>query len=137
MKKNEIADLVNWEAVLGQPRYSGGHVEPMRAIFQGAAEVVAEWVEDDYQGSEAFAYRFQDGSIAIVTDYFGSCSGCDSWEDADDDEVRRMIGSLVNSARVLPSAAEAVAWCLTESQKPENYSHQDAIHLASSLAALG
>lgn len=99
MDKTSLIDLVNWPAVLAAPRRAGGHIEVMEAIFKGTAEVLASWVDEDYQDGEAFACRFPGGQVAIMTDGFGSCSGCDAWEDASAEDARRMITSLVGSAR--------------------------------------
>lgn len=75
MDKTSLIDLVNWPAVLAAPRRAGGHIEVMEAIFKGTAEVLASWVDEDYQDGEAFACRFPGGQVAIMTDGFGSCSG--------------------------------------------------------------
>lgn len=109
--KQEVYDSINWTEVMAASRRAGGHYEVMESMFEGAAEIVDHWVEDDYQGTLAIAWKFPDGSVAVLTDCFGSCSGCDSWEDATDDEARSMIQSLASSARVFDSEAEAAAWC--------------------------
>jgi len=36
----------------------------------------------------------------IYNDYYGSCSGCDSWENANDEEVEYMCKNLANSAYI-------------------------------------
>lgn len=70
-----LKDWIDWESVLKVSRYAGGHSEVMERLFMGA-EVIAFWIEDDWQGEEAFAYRMPYGAIVVVTDSFGSCSGC-------------------------------------------------------------
>ena len=94
-----------------QDRYAGGHEDIMKNIFGNNAKVIASWIEDDCQGSEAFAYQFNDGIIVLATDYFGSCSGCDSWEDATDEEARGNIREIVSSSRVFLSIKEALFFC--------------------------
>ncbi len=54
-------------------------------------------------------YDFQNfAKIVIVSDYFGSCSGCDGWEDADDETVRNMCIQLANNSHMFDSLKEAV-----------------------------
>lgn len=108
----------------------------MRAIFEGAAEVVAEWVRNCWSGDEAFAYRFHDGSVAILTDYFGSCCVCDSWVCASDEDARSLVSSVVSSARVFSGVEAAARWCSESAAEAENYTHRCAAFLAKPLAAL-
>ena len=103
--------LIDWDAVMSAPRYAGGHIEVMRALFGENADVLGEYVENDYQGDESFAYRIKSsGEILIAIDSFGSCSGCDAWEDSTDDDARHMVHEIVQNARVFPNVACAVAW---------------------------
>ena len=109
--KEELEKYIDWDLVMKQDRYAGGHEEIMKNIFGNNAKVIASWIEDDYQGSEAFAYQFNDGTVVLVTDYFGSCSGCDAWEDATDEEARVNITEVVSSARVFSTVKEALSFC--------------------------
>lgn len=111
MEKSQLLELINWPAVLAAPRYAGGHSDVMRAIFEGQAAIVDHYTENDYQGTLAIAYQFGDGSVAIITDYFGSCSGCDAWEDATDEDATTMVRALVTNARVFRDADAARAFC--------------------------
>ena len=119
--KQELVDKIDWARVLKAPRYAGGHQEVMDSIFGAFGTVIAEWVEADYQGSLAYAYRFPDGTVAIITDYFGSCSGCDVWEDIGNAGAKRMIMSLVTSARVFPSVYAASLWAAKAGDEAEDY----------------
>lgn len=129
MNKQQVYDAVNWDAVMRAPRYAGGHEEVMRAMYEGRAEVIDHWVMNDYQGELAIAWRFPDGSVAVLTDYFGSCSGCDAWENATDDEARTMVKSLASSARVFPSVNEAAEFCRTASDDAANFPFRAARNL--------
>lgn len=100
-----LKDLLDWEQIMVAPRYAGGHTEVMESLFKGA-RIVASWVDNDYQGSEAFAYLLPDGRYVCLTDSFGSCSGCDSWEDSSDTEARNMCISLANDAHVFDTLDE-------------------------------
>jgi hypothetical protein len=129
MKKHQLLDLINWDAVLAAPRYAGGHSDVMAAIFEGNAKVLCHYTENDYQGTLAIAYQFPDGGVAIVTDYFGSCSGCDSWEDASDDSARLMVTSLVTSARLFDTVEEAREFC-KGAKSAEDYPFEAAQNLS-------
>ena len=126
-----LVDLIDWPLVMSQPRGAGGHDEVVRSIFGPSAEVIAWWHEGDYQGTVAIAYKLSDGRIAVMTDYYGSCSGCDAWEDATDDSARKMVVDLVNSAKVFNSLEDAKAWCATVDDRcrPENYPFYSAKNL--------
>lgn len=128
MEKSQLQELINWDAVLAAPRYAGGHNDVMRAIFEGQAEILDHHTDNDYQGELAIAYQFPDGGAIIITDYFGSCSGCDSWEDADDADARAMVTSLVTSARVFPDADAAREFCRSK-MDAEDYGFSAAASL--------
>jgi len=132
-----LNEKLNWEEIMKAPRVAGGHEDVMRVLFTGA-RVIAEWIESDYQGSEAFAYALSNGDVAILTDYFGSCSGCDSWEDAGDESVRHLCSTLANNAKIFGSGIEAFEYCHsvgTDPDSPENFSKSAAMHLAPTLEA--
>lgn len=97
--------MVDYDAILPLPRYAGGHDEQMRALFKGA-EVLAHWNEGDYQGTVATAYKLSDGRFAWVQDSYGSCSGCDAWDDANDARVRELCAEIARSARVFNTLDE-------------------------------
>ena len=104
MEKKYIQDdslqtLIDWESIMQMPRYAGGHDEQMQGLIKGA-KVVGHWNEGDYQGMVATCIEIPDGRFAIYNDYYGSCSGCDSWEGAIDEEVKNMCIGLANGAYV-------------------------------------
>lgn len=134
MKKSDLPDLIDWAGVLSAPRESYGHEEVMRAVFGANAEVIAEWIEDGHSGKEAFAYLFADGSVAVLTDYFGSCSHCDSWIGLNESEARAQLQSMVNSSRLFPGVADAVAFC-TSPMEAEDFPFKAAANLADQLRA--
>lgn len=88
------------------PRYAGGHDDQMKGLFKDCA-VIAHWNERDWQGEVATCVRFNAGKFkdqyGIYNDYYGSCSGCDSWEDATDEDVRSMCVQLANSTLIFKS----------------------------------
>lgn len=133
MTKQEVFDSINWETVMLVPRYAGGHTEVLDAIFREKAKIAASWLEDDYDGTVIYAYEFPDGTHALISDSFGSCSGCDAWEDSTDEEARAMIQSLVSSARLFPSRDELIAYCETGCRDPAEYHFRSATNLVESL----
>jgi hypothetical protein len=104
-----LQTMIDWDAILPMSRYAGGHDEQMQGLIKGAT-VLGHWNEGDYQGQVATAMHLPDGRVALYNDYYGSCSGCDSWEDASDDDVRKMCIGLANGAYVFPNAEAAIAW---------------------------
>lgn len=132
MNKQSLMDDIDWKSAMNAPRYSGGHEEVMRQLFK-SGKVIAEWVQDDHEGEEAFAYEFPDGYVAVITDYFGCCIGCDSWERAPDSAAKAMVSSMVSSARMFGSRHEAAHFCETVDERTEDYSHSAARHLVEQL----
>lgn len=102
IQTDELQKLINWEELMSMPRYAGGHDQQMQGLFKDA-KVIAHWNEGDWQGSVATCVQIPDGRFVIYNDYYGSCSGCDSWEDATDDEVKAMCINLSNGAYVFQS----------------------------------
>jgi hypothetical protein len=75
---------------------------------QYAEELFSDWEiiwdesEANYQGTVRFLAR-KDGKFAYLNYSYGSCSGCDSWEDMPEDKVR---ADMKNLAEYFESAAE-------------------------------
>lgn len=95
--KTMLKEKIDWEIVMKMSRCAGGHVSIMQSLFKNAT-IIVEFIENDYQGTEGFIYQLDDEFI-FITDYFGSCSGCDAWEDATDEEARNMCIQLANNAQ--------------------------------------
>lgn len=99
IQTDELQSFIDWENIMKMPRYAGGHDDQMKGLFKNA-EVIGHWNEGDYQGEVATCVKLGNGKYAIYNDYYGSCSGCDSWEDATDGEVKAMCINLANGAYV-------------------------------------
>jgi hypothetical protein len=117
---DELQSLINWEELMKMERYAGGHDSQMQGLFKDA-EVIAHWNEGDYQGMVATCVKLNDGRYVIYNDYYGSCSGCDAWEGADDASVRSMCINLSNGAYVFQSL-EDVKEFLSNQEKDNNWS---------------
>ena len=126
-----LEPLIDWPLVLSQPRYAGGHESVMRNIFGSNAEVISWYTSGDWQGVIAIAYKFPNGEVAIMTDYYGSCSGCDSWEDSTEEDARNMILGLCGSAKQFDTVELAKEWIknIDSENKPWHYPWQAAKNL--------
>lgn len=109
MERHQLLSMVDWDNVMKASRDAGGHEDVMQKVFyEHIAVVFASWIEKDYQGNEIFAYLFKDGYIVIIQDSFGSCSGCDSWKGASDEDAKRLITTMVDSARIYKNIDEVL-----------------------------
>lgn len=102
-KKYIISDtlhqFIDWENIMNMPRYADGHDEQMEGLFKNS-KVIGHWNEGNYQGTVATCVQLPDGRFVLYNDYYGSCSGCDSWVDATDEEVKSMCIDLSNGAYI-------------------------------------
>jgi len=106
-------------------RYAGGKQEALSALFNRKKVKLIQYVrENDYTGNEGALFKFPNGSFAFVTDYFGSCGGCDSWENASDDNARSLLVSCATSARVFKDAQEVLKFIEECANDADQYSHR-------------
>ena len=103
LQTDQLQEFIDWKNIMPMDRYAGGHDEQMKGLFKDV-EVIAHYNEGDYQGQVATCVKFTKGKFkgkyAIYNDYYGSCSGCDAWEYATDDMVRKLCIDLANSAYI-------------------------------------
>ena len=99
---DSLQNMIDWDSIMKMDRNAGGHDEQMQGLIAGST-VIGHWNEGDHQGMVATCIMLPDGRFAIYNDYYGSCSGCDSWEDATDEEVKNMCIGLANGAYVFQS----------------------------------
>jgi hypothetical protein len=114
-----LSDQVDIENLLKMDRYAGGHDEQMKDLIKGA-KTIGHWNEDDYQGSVATCVELPNGEFAIYNDYYGSCSGCDSWEDAEDEDVKKMCHDLATGAYVFKTLDDVKTFLSSKSDKPQH-----------------
>lgn len=113
-----LIDRINWDVIMGLPRYAGGHDEQMQALLKDAT-VVGHYNCGDYQGEVATCVRLNDtGEYVIYNDYYGSCSGCDAWEDAADADVICMCKQLATGAYIFKTLDDCLDFL---SDDPDNY----------------
>lgn len=136
MDRADLQEIIDWPTVLKQDRCAGGHRAVMSNIFSETDAKVIAWYQDDvYEGELAIAYQFyKDGTICLITDYFGSCSGCDAWEGADNEEAESQIRTLVANSRVFKCIRASLDFLNNDiDNKPENFGLRVATNLIDTL----
>jgi len=110
----KMADFIDWEVMLDESqvsRYAGSHIDELSKLFRDS-RMIASNSSGSYQGDDCVVYLFTpidpqfEPKIVIITSYFGSCSGCDAWEDIKDDDLRELLIAIVNNARLFDSFKE-------------------------------
>lgn len=109
-----LQKLIDWDSIYKMEREVGGHDEQMKGLFKGA-EVIAHWNEGSYQGMVATCVKLPDGRFVAYNDYYGSCSGCDDWVDATDEEVHAMCINLANGAYIFKSLNDVMSFLSQDS----------------------
>ena len=105
IQTDQLQQQIDWDNLMMMPRHAGGHDQQMKGLFKNST-LIGHWNEGYYQGMVATCVRLSDGRYAIYNDYYGSCSGCDSWEDADDKNVRAMCINLSNGTYIFENLKE-------------------------------
>lgn len=128
-QSDSLMSRIDWERVMKMPRYSGGHDEQMKGLFKNAV-VIGHYNEGDYQGAVSTCVKFVDtGEIVIYNDYYGSCSGCDAWEEANDDDVRTMCNQLACSAYIFKTLEDCKSFLKSSPNDYSKNSWDTAHHL--------
>lgn len=128
---DEMQALINWEEIMKMDRWAGGHDEQMKGLFKNA-EVVGHWNEGDYHGMVATCVKLPNSKYAIYNDYYGSCSGCDAWEDASDENVKSMCIDLANGAYIFETLEDVKTFLSdkSDSNRDGNYEWFDSYSCA-------
>ena len=114
--KDEIFELMNTEELLKMGRYSGGHDDQMKGLIKGA-EVIGHYNEGDYQGEVATCLLLPDGTYMVYIDYYGSCSGCDAWEGANNEDVIKMCQDLIYTSHLFNTLEEVEVFLSDDEEK--------------------
>lgn len=112
-----LKELIDWTTLKPLSRNSGGHDDHMKLMFKGAT-LLGHWNENYYQGTVMTAVKLEDGRFVFYSDSYGSCSGCDMWEDCDDDQLERNVNDVVGRAEIFNSLDSLVERL---SQDPEEF----------------
>lgn len=108
-----LKDFLDWDRIMKATRSAGGHQEILDVLFING--VVLGYVSTgDYQGNVGYAYLVygytHTAKIVVISDSYGSCSGCDAWETAGDESVRQMCTNLANDAHTFDTIEETIEW---------------------------
>ena len=99
-QSDKLIERIDWKELMPLERCAGGHDEHMKGLLKDVT-LIAHWNEGDYQGEVATCVMLNDTKeIVIYSDYYGSCSGCDAWDDASDAEIIQMCRQLACDAYV-------------------------------------
>ena len=120
---DKLQSLIDWKNIMKMERWAGGHDEQMKGLFKDV-EVIAHWNDGDYQGQVASCVKLPTNEYVIYNDFYGSCSGCDAWEGACDDDVRTMCIGLANSAFIFKSLEDVKVFLSTQTSENKE-SHFD------------
>jgi hypothetical protein len=104
---DEIQKMIDWEKIMKMNRCAGGHDDQMIGLFKDST-LIGHYNEGGYGGQVATCVQLSDGKFAIYNDYYGSCSGCDAWEDALDENIRAMCIGLSNDTYVFNNAYDVI-----------------------------
>lgn len=107
---------INFEEIMPLERTAGGHEEQMKKLFKDTF-VISYQKDEGCSGIEATCVLMPDGAYGLYDDYFGTCSGCDSWIDATDEEVRHLCKTLANNAKFFKNLDDVVEY-LDEINEP-------------------
>jgi len=131
---DKLQSLIDWDNIMKMDRYAGGHDDQMQGLFKDS-EVIAHWKSGDWQGMVATCVKLPTGEYVIYNDYYGSCSGCDAWDGACDDDVKKLCIDLANSAYVFKSIEDVKNFLsdTSESNRDGNYDWFKAEDSASGL----
>lgn len=136
MKKSvKMVDFIDWKTMLDPDvtkRYAGSHVEHLSNLFLHS-QMIASETSGDYQGYDVVVILFTppiphvDPKIIIVSDYYGSCSGCDAWEDASDESLKKLLISISNNARLFDTFDETIKYLqsITREEQYELFPFKD------------
>lgn len=138
-----MADFINWEVMLDEgqtPRHAGSHIGQLKNLFVDAI-MIASNSSGDYQGHDSIVYLFApanpnvDPKIVLITSYFGSCGGCDVWENCSNDELRALFTAIANNARTFDSFeeinnffSEIIKWIEGDESYGEYYDLHDHVY---------
>jgi hypothetical protein len=112
-QSEKLVDRIDWKKIMPMERYAGGHDEQMKGLLKDVT-VIAHWNEGDYQGQVATCVQLNDTKeIVIYQDGYGSCSGCDAWEDATNEDIKDLCMDLARNAYVFKNIEDCKTFLIT------------------------
>jgi hypothetical protein len=120
-QSDKLVERINWDVIMDLPRCAGGHDEIMMNLLKDV-ELIAHWHSGGWSGSVATCVKLNDtGEVVIYNDYYGSCSGCDIWDGASDDETKDMCRRLAAGAYIFKDEEDCIKFL--ESQDVDGYTY--------------
>jgi hypothetical protein len=84
---------------------AGGHMHIVPKLFKGAT--LNSYVSTkDYQGTELVIINTIDDEYLMCTDFYGSCSGCDAWEGATNEDILILSKNFITNGFVFRSLSD-------------------------------
>ena len=113
----ELIDRIDWENIMPMERYAFGHDAQMKGLLKNVT-VLAHYNEGDYQGAVATCVKLNDtNEIIIYQDLYGSCSGCDAWDGASDEEVQKLCIDLAKGAYIFKNLEDCKTFLRTPDEE--------------------
>lgn len=101
--------FINFEEIMPLERNVGGHEEQMKKLFMYTL-LIAYQKDEGCSGHEAVCTLMPDGYYGLYSYYFGTCSGCDPWIDATDEEVRHLCKTIASNAKFFKNLDDVVEY---------------------------
>lgn len=99
--------MIDIEKEVENARYS----ENLQAVLVklGAKKLLRKQYESDYQGDVDVDVLLEDGRVYSYYYSYGSCSGCDEWEDRDlnDEQIQEI---MINEATIFDNMEQYEAY---------------------------
>lgn len=127
-QSDQLQSQIDWENIMKMSRYAGGHDDQMMGLFKNST-VIGHYNEGNWQGTVATCVLLEDGEYVIYNDYYGSCSGCDSWEGATDESVRNMCIGLSNDSYIFSTIGDVVNFLKWENKEKYSWSTEVSLGL--------
>ncbi len=132
-QSGKLIKRIDWDKILPMSRYAGGHDEQMKGLLKNV-KIIAHWNEGGYDGSVATCIQLKDTKeIVIYSDYYGSCSGCDAWEDASDEDVKRMCIQLASGSYIFKNIKDCIGFLKKRHDSEESFYDDVRIGLLSKI----
>jgi hypothetical protein len=115
-QSSKLIERIDWDKLIPMERWSGGHDEQMQGLLKDV-NVIAHYNDCDYQGQVATCVQLNDTQeIVIYNDYYGSCDSCDVWEEASDEEVKKMCIQLAGGALIFNNLDDCKKFLATDNE---------------------
>ena len=102
--------IINFKEIMSLERDMKGHEEQMKKLFLDS-KVIAYHLDSALSGGDAATVVLMpDGAFGLYDDYFGTCSGCDSWINAGDEKAKYLCKAIASNAKFFSSLEDIVEY---------------------------